>query len=99
MRLTLEQKESIKQVTAELCGEGATVKLFGSRQDDRQRGGDIDLLVQLPDPVQQPAWLTAQIQSRLMQRLGEQKIDVLLMAPNLPRLPVHEAAQSQGQWL
>jgi hypothetical protein len=29
-------------------------------------------------------------------RLGEQRIDVLIGAPNLRRLPVHETARRQG---
>ena len=50
MRLTPDQRQLIKQAAAELAGPTARVHLFGSRVDDQQRGGDIDLLVEIPEP-------------------------------------------------
>jgi hypothetical protein len=46
--------------------------------------------------VTNPALLAAQIQAKVMRQIGEQKIDVLLMAPNLTRLPIHDIALNQG---
>ena len=43
MRLTQRQIQAIKQVAAEVFGCNAKTYLFGSRVDDSQRGGDIDL--------------------------------------------------------
>jgi predicted nucleotidyltransferase len=48
MRLTPEVREVIRTATQEVFGDQARVFLFGSRTDDNQRGGDIDLLVELP---------------------------------------------------
>jgi predicted nucleotidyltransferase len=70
--------------------------LFGSRLDDNKKGGDIDLLIQVEHEVTNPALLAAQIQAKVMRQIGEQKIDVLLMAPNLTRLPIHDIALNQG---
>lgn len=45
MRLSSEEKASIKHVVAEVFGADAEVRLFGSRVDDSKRGGDVDLYV------------------------------------------------------
>jgi|LakMenEpi03Aug12_release.lakeMendotaPanAssembly.Ray.scaffolds.fasta_scaffold205176_2 predicted nucleotidyltransferase len=96
MRLTTQQKTIIKRVALELCSADASVFLFGSRLDDNKKGGDIDLLIQVEHEVTNPALLAAQIQAKVMRQIGEQKIDVLLMAPNLTRLPIHDIALNQG---
>jgi len=96
MRLSVAQQRQIKQAVTEVCGGDVIVKVFGSRLDDNKKGGDIDLLIQLSDRVTQPALLCAQIQAKIMRKIGEQKIDVLLAAPDLPRLPVHDVAETEG---
>lgn len=45
MRITEQQKQNIRQVVATLVEGDARVILFGSRVDDTQKGGDIDLLI------------------------------------------------------
>ena len=46
MRLDDKTREIIKSEVASQLGGGAIVRLFGSRVDDTQRGGDIDLLIE-----------------------------------------------------
>jgi predicted nucleotidyltransferase len=96
MRLKPNQIAIIRRSVSELAGQEARVSLFGSRTDDNARGGDIDLLVEIPFPVEDPAWLTAQISGRISHQLGGQKVDVVLSAPNLKRFPVHEIAKKEG---
>ncbi|MCL4555825.1 MAG: nucleotidyltransferase domain-containing protein [Gammaproteobacteria bacterium] len=96
MRLTKQQQIGIKSTALALCGVDATVFLFGSRLDDSKKGGDIDLIIKVEHEVNNPALLAAQIQAKLSRKLGEQKIDVLLLAPNLSRLPIHDMAVDQG---
>jgi len=96
MRLKPHQIEIIRRAVADLAGDDAQVSLFGSRTNDDARGGDIDLLVEVPHPVEEPAWLTARITGRISLRLGGQKIDVVLSAPNLERFPIHDEAKKQG---
>jgi predicted nucleotidyltransferase len=96
MRLTPKQTTVIHQAVAELAGTDARVSLFGSRVDDQARGGDIDLFVEIPHLVEEPAWLTARISGRISHQLGGQKVDVVLSAPNLERFPIHDAAKKQG---
>lgn len=96
MRLKPSQIEIIRCTVSELAGQDAQVTLFGSRTEDTARGGDIDLLVEIPYPVHDPAWLSARISGRISHRLGGQKIDIVLSAPNLKRFPVHEIARKEG---
>jgi len=51
MRLTDQQALAIRQVACELAGPQARVRLFGSQLDDAGRGGDVDLLLELPSAV------------------------------------------------
>lgn len=70
--------------------------VFGSRVDDTARGGDIDLIVQLEQPVQQRERKALQLVARLQMRLGMQPIDVLVVDPQTEMLPVHEEAIRTG---
>jgi predicted nucleotidyltransferase len=46
MRLTPAQINTIQSTVHAVLGEGAQVTLFGSRVDDKQKGGDVDLYVE-----------------------------------------------------
>ncbi|WJI23801.1 nucleotidyltransferase domain-containing protein [Thermosynechococcus sp. B0] len=96
MRLTPEQVTGIRSIVSELAGEEATVRLFGSRIYDDLRGGDVDLLVELPYPVVSPALLAARLAGRISRFLDERNVDVVLAAPNLLRSPIHEVARQEG---
>ena len=76
MRLTLEQREAIRQVVAEF-DPSARAYLFGSRTDDAARGGDIDLLV---FPSSLDGDRKRKLKLALYSRLGAQKIDVVAAA-------------------
>lgn len=83
MRLSTNEQAAIAAAASATWGPGAVVSLFGSRVDDRARGGDIDLLVDLPEPPTAAQWV-AQRQAfvaRLYREWGERRIDVLLAGP------------------
>jgi predicted nucleotidyltransferase len=86
MRLEPEQIKAIKQTVGEIVGKDSEVYLFGSRIDDTQRGGDIDLLVEGREPMDPDTRLNQRIalKSRLYRLLGEQKIDLVIHYPNMP---------------
>ncbi len=92
MRLTTQQTNTITQLTKEIFGTDAVVKLFGSRMHDTKRGGDIDLLVELQQPIAQPVIASARLEAKLMLALGLQKIDVIISAPNVAKTPIHDIA-------
>jgi len=74
MRLTEQEIATIREAVLGI-DQDAGIYLFGSRVDDHGRGGDIDLLITSDK-------LTAadrrKIRLQLYDRLGEQKIDIVL---------------------
>lgn len=98
MRISAEQQHAIHQIVVELCGPTAQVRLFGSRLDDQAKGGDIDLLIELDQSIEAPADLSAKLSVRIMRLFHGRKVDIVMLAPNLPILPIHRIAQ-QGQLL
>jgi len=96
MRLSKNQIEVIRRTVREIFGAEADVKLFGSRANDDARGGDIDLLVEMPTIVVEPERKTLQLVARLQLRLGDQPIDVLVLDPSTPRQPIYEQAIRTG---
>ncbi len=50
MRLTAAQIDTIKSTAQAVLGQGVQVTLFGSRVDDAQKGGDVDLYVETLQP-------------------------------------------------
>jgi predicted nucleotidyltransferase len=99
MRLPDQQAKDISRLAHEMAGDTARVRLFGSRLDDDAKGGDIDLLLEIPEPVTDPALLAARFAARISRLVRGRKVDVLLAAPNLERLPIHEVALSEGRLL
>jgi predicted nucleotidyltransferase len=96
MRVTSGQIAEIKSVAAELAGAQARVWLFGSRLHDELKGGDVDLLLECELPVAHPALLAARLSASISRRLGGRKVDVLICAPNLRKLPIHAIALREG---
>ncbi|MBU0620488.1 MAG: nucleotidyltransferase domain-containing protein [Gammaproteobacteria bacterium] len=96
MRISEEQIGIIRAEVARQLGTAATVRLFGSRADDTQRGGDIDLLVETSTNLVDPALTAARISARISRALYGRRIDVVLKAPNLKQLPIHEIAMQEG---
>ena len=74
MRLKPAEFKIIKQSVAAL-DECARIYLFGSRADDRAKGGDIDLLI-ISDKLNYQDKL--RIKHKLFEYLEEQKIDIVI---------------------
>ena len=96
MRLSKQQQKIIHDEVGRFFGEQARVKLFGSRLDDTKKGGDIDLLIELPEKPDEMVKKELNLNARLIQLLGDQKIDLLLVFPGIELAPVHRHAQQTG---
>lgn len=99
MRLTDDQTQAIRQLVRQIAGNQARVRVFGSRLDDTAHGGDLDLLLELAEPVDNPALMAARLSAQVSRAMDGRKVDVLLSAPNLMRLPIHDMAFKEGQLL
>lgn len=96
MRLTEHELDVIKFTARRMFGDAVRVWLFGSRADDRKRGGDIDLYVETDEKLESPGQAASRFSAELQMLLGEQKIDVLVVDPATPRQKIHEIAVSTG---
>ncbi len=96
MRLSSATRRVIRDTVHEVFGAGAEVLLFGSRTVDTRRGGDIDLLVKLPRPVDDSRRKALTLTARLQRRLGDQPIDVHVVDPETPRNAVQAEALRTG---
>lgn len=96
MRLTEQQRRTIREVIEAVFEKPVTVLLFGSRVDDEARGGDIDLLVQCTEPVERPAITASRLSAKISRALDGRKVDVVLEAPSLQPLSVHDVAHRTG---
>lgn len=99
MRLTVEQINAIRKTASEVFGEPSDVWLFGSRADDRKRGGDIDLLIRPPhrqaDDTAQLWQCKLRFLGLLERRIGERKVDVVIETPDDSR-PIVRVAHQTG---
>lgn len=96
MRLSTEQRLALKAQFADVLGADCEVLLFGSRTDDDQRGGDVDLLVRSPRVLRRPVWLADRLAVRAARLLGGRQVDVLLLDPATQLQAVHAAALESG---
>ena len=96
MRLTDQQIQTIRQVSCRIAGKQSRVRVFGSRLDDAAHGGDLDLMLELPQAVEDPALLAARVSAQVSRAMHGRRVDVVLSAPNLLRLPIHDVAFKEG---
>ena len=99
MRLTDFQSQIIRQLARQIAGSHSRVRVFGSRLDDAAHGGDLDLMLELTEPVENPALMAAQMSAQVSRAIHGRKVDVVLSATNLLRLPIHDIAFKEGRLL
>ena len=93
MRLRDEQRQVIVETARRMLGEDVKVSLFGSRVDDRARGGDVDLYVEMPRTP--GIWREAQVMAQLEKVLGL-PVDLVVHAVGAAETPLHRIARLTG---
>lgn len=89
MRLNANELNAIRTTLAAADPDGR-IYLFGSRVDDKRRGGDIDVFLEASHQID------AKTALRLEYRIGaacDTKVDLLIKAPDQEDLPIHKIAR------
>ena len=79
MRLSDYERTSIREAVTNFIPD-AKILLYGSRTDDAKRGGDIDILILTDHDLDMRTRL--KIEARMWEKIGEQKIDILIEKPD-----------------
>ena len=91
MRLSTSQIDDIKQVAKATFGSEVGVWLFGSRLDDAQKGGDVDLYVEAG-----PHRLMDELRCKIaLQELLDTPVDLIVRKP-FDASPIANIAKNQG---
>ena len=96
MRLDDKTRDIIKSEVASQLGVATVVRLFGSRVDDTQRGGDIDLFIEPIQALENSIYEECRLSASLYIKLDGRKVDVLIKDAFKPLLPIHEQALRTG---
>ena len=96
MRLSPAQTRVILHCVREQLGADASVMLFGSRLDDRTRGGDVDLLVEsaAPATLRQRVLVTMALEKALAVH-----VDIIAVQRGTPGSAFARIARSRAQLL
>jgi len=92
MRITEYQKKMIVEAVVNI-DPNAKIWLFGSRVDDRKKGGDIDIAI-FSEKIDKDVMQKIQVKRCICDRIGEQKID--LVTTNSGKEAIFRLAVAEG---
>lgn len=95
MRLNSAELHAVRTILGALDPAGR-IYLYGSRADDRRRGGDIDVYLQASRPIDLKTQLSTQYRLELA---CDTHVDLLVKNPDQPAQPIHQIAVEQGVFL
>ena len=97
MRITTKEKDIISFNAKQIFGMNTKVLLFGSRVYDSAKGGDIDLLIIPPGNAPRSEFFTKKFQFivKVLDSIGDQKIDVIIQYPDDNR-GIIQTAHNEG---
>lgn len=96
MRVDEETLKTIKVLAEKYFGEHCEVRIFGSRVDDTQKGGDIDIYIktEIKENILEKK---ASFLAELKRKVGDQKIDLLVENKAYPeKTLIYETARTKG---
>lgn len=94
MRLSDQTVSTIREAVKKYFDEETKVFLFGSRVDDSKKGGDIDLYIET-DVKEDIFKRKLKMISYLCEKLGEQKIDIVIKSSGAER-DIDKIAKLEG---
>jgi predicted nucleotidyltransferase len=94
MRLSPEHIELIVEFARKEFGEDIKLYLFGSRADDTQKGGDIDLLLESDEKIPMEKQMT--FLASISRHVTERKVDLAVFTPDKAGKTFYENAKKQG---
>jgi len=100
MRLTPEQLKVFDALARRYFGEDAELWLFGSRADDRKKGGDYDFLVETSisdadEIIERKIALLAELQDTT--QFEDEKIDIIVKRRAFAfEAPIYKVAKYEG---
>jgi len=95
MRLSESELAAIRASVRAVFGAEARALVFGSRADDRARGGDLDLFVEVaPGHATLEAELA--LRERLAPALDDLRLDLVLHERGTPPSPIARIAKRDG---
>ncbi len=91
IRLTEKEIKAIKETALEIFGRDTKVYIFGSRTNPSKKGGDIDIFLEIPD-CDNLTLVKKRLKFlvRLKDKIGEQKIDLLIKREKDSLNPIYE---------
>lgn len=92
MRLSTAELQSVRSILGALDPTGR-IYLYGSRTDDKRRGGDIDVYLQASRPIDLKTQLGTQYRLELA---CDTRVDLLVKNPEQAMQPIHQIAVEQG---
>jgi len=92
MRISSEQTSLIRTEVEKHLGPESRVWLFGSRTDDRRRGGDLDLFVETGGRVGLLQILRCKYR---LEELFDLRVDLVVKEPGRDK-PIFKIAKSRG---
>jgi predicted nucleotidyltransferase len=99
MRLISSQIQAIKTTVTRVLGLPHRLWLFGSRVDDQQRGGDIDLFIETDEIISNRAETICRVYGALIRVLGDRKLDVVIKDAHTESAPIFDIAKRTGVML
>lgn len=96
MRLKPREVTVIKAAARDAFGEKAVVRLFGSRDDDSLRGGDLDLHIELPADEADRRRGEVSFRRTIWRTLDWGEVDVVVAIAGAPHRWIDAAAYRTG---
>lgn len=99
VRLSAKEIEIIRATVHHLLGDRTRIRIFGSRALLDEKGGDIDILIEADQKLNDRVASACRLTSKLQMQLGDQKIDVIIIDPETPEQRIHQIARQTGVML